>query len=381
MLKKLFCVVLCFSFVGAFFSFKAESAGISVSAESAIVMNARTGEVFFSKNAYEKRGIASTTKIMTSLIALEQGDLLEVTTATGNDVTVEGTSIGLKSGDDVTLGVLVKGMLLESGNDAANVTATVIAGSKEKFAVLMNNKAKELGMNSTNFVNPSGLTEDGHYSTAYDMALLASEAIMNKTFRDICSADSLKVTYGTPEYTRTFYNHNKFLDMFDGAIGIKTGFTKASGRCLVTAAERDGVVLVGVTLKAPDDWNDHVRMMNYAFENLKVREVEFNPEEYTVPVVGAEKKSVGVELVSELSFATMGGITECKTVVYLPPFLYSDVLKGDFVGRVDIVDERGRVIASSWLIATQNIPTKVLEKEENTSFFQKIINKIKEGLS
>ncbi len=380
MLKKLLCVVLSFFIVIGFLPVYSNASEIFVSAESAVVLNADTGEILYSKNPYEKRGMASTTKIMTSLVALEYGNLTDTVKAKLSDVTVEGTSIGLKEGDEVSLETLVAGMLLESGNDAANVTATMIGGSKEKFSQLMNKKAKELGMLSTNFKNPSGLTEEGHYSTAYDMALLASEAIKNQKFRELCSTRSYKATYGTPQYQRTFYNHNKFLSIYDGALGIKTGFTKASGRCLVTAAERDGVTLVAVTLNARDDWNDHVKMMEYAFGILEIKTADFDAAGIKVSVVGSQKKQVSVKLSSPLSFASTKDFKDYETVVYVKPFLYAGVNEGDYVGWVELKNKDGKVITSSYLVSAETAKAD-FDEFQNITVFQKFINKIKEGLS
>ncbi len=380
MLKKLLCVVLSFFTVIWFLPVYSKASEILVSAESAVVLNADTGEILFSKNPYEKRGMASTTKIMTSLVALEYGNLTDTVKAKLSDVTVEGTSIGLKEGDEVSLETLVAGMLLESGNDAANVTATMIGGSKEKFSELMNKKAKELGMLSTNFKNPSGLTEEGHYSTAYDMAILASETIKNQKFRELCSTRSYKATYGTPQYQRTFYNHNKFLSVFDGALGIKTGFTKASGRCLVTAAERDGVTLVAVTLNARDDWNDHVKMMEYGFGILEIKTADFDADSIKVSVVGSQKKYVSVKLSTPLSFASTKDFKDYETVVYVKQFLYAGVNEGDYVGWVELKNKDGKVITSSYLVSAETAKANS-DESDNVTVFQKFINKIKEGLS
>ena len=380
MLKKLLCVVLSFFTVICFLPVYSKASQVLVSAESAVVLNADTGEILYSKNPYEKRGMASTTKIMTSLVALEYGNLTDTVKAKLSDVTVEGTSIGLKEGDEVSLETLVAGMLLESGNDAANVTATMIGGSKEKFSQLMNKKAKELGMLSTDFKNPSGLTEEGHYSTAYDMALLASNAIKNQKFRELCSTRSYKATYGTPQYQRTFYNHNKFLSIFHGALGIKTGFTKASGRCLVTAAERDGVTLVAVTLNARDDWNDHVKMMEYAFGILETKTANFDADGIKISVVGSQKKQVSVKLSSPLSFASTKGFKDYETVVYVKQFLYAGVNEGDYVGWVELKNRDGKVITSSYLVSAETAKANS-DESDNVTVFQKFINKIKEGLS
>lgn len=371
------CIFLSVSLVSAV---KVNAADVILSAESAVVMNAQTGEVVFEKNPYEKRGMASTTKIMTALLAVESGNLKRTTKAISSDVAVEGTSIGLKGGDEVSLDVLVKGMLLESGNDAANVTATMLGPGKDKFVSLMNKRAKEIGMQSTCFRNPSGLTEDGHYSTAYDMALLASEAIRNKNFREYCGAKKLTVSYGTPEKAVTFYNHNKFLNSYDGAIGVKTGFTKASGRCLVTAVQKDGALLVAVTLNAPDDWNDHKKMYDYSLKKLKQISVSFDCGNVNLPIVGGTEKNISVRLSSPLVFCSTENFKDYKTVVYTPAFLYAGINKNDCVGKVEVVNEKGRVIVYSYLYATENVVAET-KSEQDIPFYKKIINKFKEGLS
>lgn len=380
MLKKLFCFLLCFAVSFSALSVATKASELNLSAQSAVLINAETGEVIYEKNAYEKRGIASTTKIMSSIVAIETGDLSRKTKAKYEDVAVEGTSIGLKAGDSVSLDVLVKGMLLESGNDAANVTATLVAGDKEKFSRLMNKKAEEIGMKSTSFVNPSGLTEENHFSTAYDMALLGAYAIKNELFCDICSASKFTVSFGTPERTQTFYNHNKFLYKFDGALGIKTGFTKAAGRCLVTAAERDGVTLVAVTLKAPDDWNDHIKLMEYGFERVKRVNVSYDASELAIPVVGSDVMTVGVELSNALSFVVNGEPPQYKTVVYAEKFLYPYVEKGECVGWVEVEDTSGKLLCSAYLLTTSSAKP-LQENAEEISFIEKIFKNIKEGLS
>lgn len=360
--------------ISIFFSLciKANAVELSLSAKSAILINALTNEVIYEKNAYEKRGMASTTKIMTALLTIERGNLHKTYVAKDEDVRIEGTSIGLKEGDRITLETLVQGMLLESGNDAANVSARVIGKSREKFVSLMNQKAKEIGMEDTQFKNPSGLTEEGHFSTAYDMALLGSFAIKNKQFRDICSQSSIRVSYGNPEYQRTFKNHNKLLNSVEGAFGIKTGFTKASGRCLVSAAERDGVTLIAVTLSAPDDWNDHKKLFEYGFEKVKIYEMDFDTEKIELDVVGSDNKKIGVKLKNKLTYTAIDEEMNPETVVLCDKFLYSGVKKGDRVGCVKVFSENGKYLCESDLVSTENAPTNFTEKEKEMSFFDKI---------
>jgi D-alanyl-D-alanine carboxypeptidase/D-alanyl-D-alanine carboxypeptidase (penicillin-binding protein 5/6) len=197
-MNRIFCFVLVFIISLTCMPVVASGADITVSAESAVVMIAHTGQIVYEKNAYEKRGMASTTKIMSSVVALEYGNLYSRINASLDDINVEGTALGLKEGDSIDLLSLVSGMLISSGNDSANVTATLVGGGKSGFVKLMNLKARELGMDSTQFMNPSGLTEEGHYSTAYDMARLGSYAIKNPIFRTICSSKKRVVSFGDP---------------------------------------------------------------------------------------------------------------------------------------------------------------------------------------
>lgn len=326
---------------------------VALSASSAVLLNAQTGEIVYEKNCHEKRGIASTTKIMTSVLLLENLDLSDEIKVKGEDVKIEGTSIGLKADDVVTGEVLLKGMLLESGNDAANVTATAVSGTIDAFSVLMNEKAKSIGMKNTSFKNPSGLTEEGHFSTAYDMALLARYALSNPEFKIICSLKQARVSYGNPPYERTFTNHNKLLDSCEGVFGVKTGFTKASGRCLVSACERNGLTLIAVTLKAHDDWNDHKKLYDYGFKKSVKRNVQFDDSGIKVNVVGSNKQHVKVELLSELSFFSAKEI-ETKTIVYCEQFLYADIKCGDVVGKVEVRDSFNNLICESYLVSKEN---------------------------
>lgn len=346
---------------------------IVLSADSAIVMNAQTGEIVFEKNCYEQRGIASTTKIMTSVILLENKNLSDEVKVKSEDVKIEGTSAGLKADDVVTCEVLLKAMLLESGNDAANVTATAVSGSVEAFSVLMNEKAKSLGMKNTSFKNPSGLTEDGHFSTAYDMALLTRYAIKNPIFRSVCSLKQARVSYGNPPYERTFTNHNKLLDNCEGVFGVKTGFTKASGRCLVTACERNGVTLVAVTLSAPDDWNDHKKLYDYGFEKTAKRTVNFNDSDIKVSVVGSDKERISVALFTDLAYFSAKE-TETETIVYCEKFLYADVKCGDVVGKVEIRDNYGNILCQSFLVSKEDAVISFEPQEKPPSLFDKIKN-------
>lgn len=319
--------------------FGVRSYGLDLSAETAVLLESDSNTALYCKNAEQTMTMASTTKIMTALLALENADLNSEITVTEEMVSVEGTSMGLLPGDKVSLRELVYGMLLSSGNDAANTVAYAVSGDISKFADLMNEKAETVGMTNTHFVTPSGLDAEGHYSTAYDMALLGSYAIKNREFFNICSTKSIRVEYGNPPYSRTLTNHNKLLSMYDDCIGIKTGFTKKSGRCLVSAAERDGVTLVAVTLNASDDWNDHMDMFEYGFSVTSRKPLDSELSGIALPITGGKKPSVSLE------FAFSPEITICETYnpnvvreIYLKKFEYAPILKGTIVGEAVYFD-------------------------------------------
>lgn len=237
--------------------------GAGISAKSAIVMDAASGRVLYEDNAHEKMLIASTTKLMTALVALDLQQDLDTTYIMTSDVCeIEGSSIYLQCGEEITLRALLYGLLLRSGNDAAIAIAKNCAGSVEQFVTLMNEKAAALSMHNTSFENPNGLDGPQHYSTAYDMALLARACLENETLRSIVSTKQISFS------PRTFQNHNKLLWMREDCIGMKTGYTKAAGRTLVSAAQRGDFTVIAVTLDAPDDWNDHCALLDKAFETF-----------------------------------------------------------------------------------------------------------------
>ena len=341
----------------------ARAAGPEVSAQSAVVLTADTGTVLFEKDGHTPRPVASTTKIMTALLALEaaqeQGDpLVDITQEM---VAVEGSSMGLQAGDSISLTGLAAGMLLASGNDAANAAALYLDGSLESFAARMNQRAAALGMEDTHFVTPSGLDgEDaqglGHLSTAYDMALLARAALEDQAFRQLCSSPSLAVEFAEPVKRVTYTNHNKLLTQYQGCVGVKTGFTKEAGRCLVSAAERDGALLIAVTLNAPNDWQDHAALLDYGFTQVEPYQLAGGDVRLTVPVVGSP-----VEVVS-LRGSNGGEVTlplgqgaQVERVVRVPKFLYAPVEAGEQVGEICWYLE-GQLLGSAPLTAAGAAP-------------------------
>ena len=337
MIKRFICVFAVLSLITVLCPLQSANAQpfLGLSAQASVVIEANSGRVIYGNNQDEKLSMASTTKIMTSLLALENCELDIEFCVTDEMVRVEGTSMGLVSGDYVTMRAIVYGMLLQSGNDAANVAAYMMSGSIDEFAKLMNARAERIGMKNTNFVTPSGLDADEHYSTAYDMALLGAESINNETFAEICSSKTARVSYGNPAYMRTLSNHNKFLSQYDGAFGIKTGFTKKSGRCLVTAVERDGVTLVAVTLNAPDDWNDHAKLYDYAFSKVELCELDDDLSGVELDVIGSDCETKGVTVITKpVAVLSDGESKKVKRKILLKKIEYAPIDKGSIVGVV-----------------------------------------------
>ncbi|WP_044747967.1 D-alanyl-D-alanine carboxypeptidase family protein [Bacillus alveayuensis] len=241
----------------------------SVSAKSAILIEQTSGRVLFEKDAHTKRRIASITKIMTAVLAIESGKMEETVTVSNRAVRTEGSSIYLKPNEKIKLKHLVYGLMLRSGNDAAVAIAEHVGGSVEGFVFLMNQKAAEIGMTNTEFANPHGLDDaENHYSTAYDMALLMRYAMQNEEFRKISGTKVYSAPNPDERWNRVWRNKNKLLtNLYEYCTGGKTGYTKRAKRTLVTTASKEGLDLIAVTLNAPDDWNDHITMFEYGFNH------------------------------------------------------------------------------------------------------------------
>ena len=277
---------------------------VSTSASSAILMDADSGRVLYEHNADEPRLIASVTKLLTALVAAERGPGLdEVVEVRAEWLSgVEGSSIYLQAGEKITMEALLYGLLLESGNDAAAAVACACAGSEAEFAQWMNQKARQLGMSASHFTNASGLNADGHYSTARDLAKLAAACLDNETVSTICASQT--ATFGT----RTFTNHNRLLSLYDGCVGMKTGYTQRAGRTLVSAATRDGQTLVAVTLNDPDDWQDHMELLDYGFSDYPAKQLSQEGEVVgCVPVQGSLVRFVEVAAAEDFFYPLAEG--------------------------------------------------------------------------
>ena len=332
MFRKIICIL--FVTLTAFSPLCTVNAA-EVSAQAAVVIDIDNGRVYYEKNADTVLPMASTTKIMTALVVLESGlDLDEYFTVDSNAIMVEGSSMGLQKGDRVTLRTLCYGMLLSSGNDAANAAAVRVGGSIEGFCRLMNERAKEMGLVNTSFQTPSGLDDEKHHTTAKELATVTWYAMKNDDFKNICNRVTASVEFGNPPYKRTLYNHNRLLRTYEGTIGVKTGFTKKSGRCLVSAAERNGVGLISVTLNAPNDWSDHTKLYNEYFDTLAKLELDEGTN-YVVKVTGGTTSSVNL-VPSTIPVATLaaGELSRVEKSVVIAPFAYAPINCGDVMGEV-----------------------------------------------
>jgi len=357
---------------------QASAAAPEVSAKAAVLISADTGEVIYAHRSGEKLPMASTTKIMTVLLTLESarrlGDLYEEFTVDSEAIHVEGSSMGLLEGDTVTKYALCCGMLLPSGNDAANAAAVRIAGSIGDFTALMNRRAAELGLRDTHFVTPSGLEGEGHGSSAYDMALLAREALRDPTFREICSSAEKETEFGAPPYRRWLKNTNRLLSMDEGVYGVKTGFTDEAGRCLVSACERDGEDLICVTLNDPDDWNDHLALYSYGFDTAVTADITV-PQELALDIAGSREEQITASpLSSRLTLTTLSASQEdISFTVIAPPFIYAPVKQGDSVGEL-AVELCGKEIQRIPLYADSDADLYIPEEEPEEGLFSRIIN-------
>ena len=244
------------------------------SARAAALYEPKSDTFLYTKNENQRLGMASTTKIMTALVALENAELEKVIRVDDRAVGIEGSSIYLKENEELSIEALIYSLMLRSANDAALALAYEISGSVEEFSRLMNEKAEGLGLTDTSFTNPHGLDNKDHYTSARDLAILTAAALKNEKFKEIVSTYKITIQSSTTE--RLLVNHNKLLTGYDGCIGVKTGYTKKSGRSLVSAAERNGVTLISVTIDDPDDWIDHKKMLDYGFSRYKTSEEIWN---------------------------------------------------------------------------------------------------------
>ena len=307
----------------------------ATSARAAVLMD-QYGQVLCAQNGEERLPMASTTKIMTALVAIESGDPHRSLTVDPAAVGVEGSSAYLTAGERMTLKTLLYALMLDSANDAAVAIAIATYGSVDAFVEQMNAKDQALGLTDTHFQNPHGLDHAAHYTTATDLARLAIAALENQLFAEIVSTTRYSAAVeGEGEHTRLFLNHNRLLKEYEGCIGVKTGYTKRSGRCLVSAARREGLTLVAVTLNDPDDWTDHRRLLDWGFSVCETVTLPANRLEYAIPVVGASVQTVSASSRDAIPL-TLWRDSSYQVRVELPRFLYGGIRQGDRLGQAVI---------------------------------------------
>lgn len=348
---------------------------LEVNAEAAVVMDADSGRLLYAQNPDKRLANASTTKIMTALLTLEQPDQDRYFTVDSDAIQVEGTTMGLQPGDSVTLHQLAAGMLLPSGNDAANAAAVEIAGSEEAFVRLMNQRAAELGLENTQYRNPSGLDAEGHYSSARDLATLAAHALENEDFADIVSKQEIRMAFGNPPYNRSLYTTNKLLERYPYAIGVKTGYTDDAGLCLVTAAEKDGTRLIIVTLNGKDDVNTHMRLYEHFFPLLARVDLSGFTEGISVPVTGGTRDSVAAVPAAEPEAALLEReYDELTREVELPQFVYAPVQAGQVLGEIRLLIG-DKVVWQSALVADSDVPALTRERQGILEFIGSLLGR------
>lgn len=363
MKRKYIRTIIAAALAAAALSIPAQAAegAPSVSAKAAVLVEAETGRTLWEKNADEPMLIASTTKIMTALVVLERCKLDELVTIEPAWAGIEGSSMYLKGGQELTVRELLYGLMLASGNDAAVALANIAAGSTEAFAAVMNEKAAALGCRNTHFENPSGLDSGGHYSSARDMATIMAEAIKNADFREITGTVS-KAVGGS-----TYKNHNRLLTDCEGVFSGKTGYTMAAGRTLVSCCERQGVTVICVTLSDPDDWRDHASLYDWIYENGAFRELIPADSMWTVPVIGGERSETVI--VPEEALRIFLAPDETASVTLrLPGFVYASVEArapaGEATAYIDGVEA-----GSVRLLFMQSVPK---QEQEAPGFWEKL---------
>lgn len=335
-------------------------------AKSMVVIEADSKRVLNDKNKDERLAMASTTKIMTALVTCKNvKDFDEVVAINDNAVGIEGTSMYLKKGEKLTVKELLYGLMLPSGNDAAMALAYYVGGSEEKFVEMMNEQAKELNLQNTHFANPHGLDADGHYTSAYDLAIITAEALKNDTFKEIVSTKNIRVTGSKENEPRFLSNKNKLLKTLDGCTGVKTGFTDNAGRCFVCSCTRDGMTLISVVLNCGPMFEESAKLLNACFEKYKMREI-LEPYAQGENIKVSNGESDFVQTVTKHGFSyplTDEEFNNIKIVRNQPEIIDAPVVKEQKIGEIEIYLDKN-------LLFKENIYT--IENVKSTKYLDKI---------
>ena len=342
----------------------------NVTATAAIVIEASTGHVLYERNPDQRMFPASTTKMMTLITALESNKLDEIVTVGPGAYNAEGSTLWLDVGEKIPLGDLLYGMMLISGNDGAIAIAEHCGGTVADFAAMMTRRAQELGATGTNFTNANGLPDPNHYTTARDLSIMAAHGFSLPHFEEICSAK--EVSFGwIHDATKLLRNENQMLWLYRGCNGIKTGYTDAAGRCLVTAAKQNGVQLIAVVLDSLYIWNDSIFLLDYGFGRVSSQTLIQSGEVVkTLPVTSGRRKSMQVKTAGEIIMPVFEGDANAYEIVYdLPEFLTAPIKSGETIGKIRVILPDGQEAASVDVVTTLDV--------EQKSFFRLVLNKIR----
>ena len=328
----------------------------AISAGSAVLMDAKTGRILYEKDPHNRHLIASTTKIMTALIVCEQCNVLDRMRIPKEAVGIEGSSMYLREGEVVTVQELLYGLMLHSGNDAAVALAIYCGGTVEGFVELMNDKARTLGLSNTHFANPNGLDHPEHYSSAHDLAALAAYAMENPIFSKTVSTKTLTLDQ------RSMKNHNKLLWTVEGADGVKTGFTRAAGRVLVSSAVREGRRLIAVTIRDPNDWQDHKALLDQGFRNYQLKQLVFSGQQLGERfVINGTADSVAVFATADFYYPVMAD-EQISVILSAPEFAYAPVSAGAEAGFAYVcIDDKA--VGKVPIAYGQTIELKPIQKQ------------------
>lgn len=375
-MKKYFVHILClvFSFIcttNVLGDGREEIKDSDLSAKSAVVIDGKTGRVLYGKNYEQKMAMASTTKIMTCIVALECGKTDQVVEVSSKAAGMPKVHMNIKKGEKYYMRDLLYAMMLESYNDVAVAVAEGVAGSVEAFAARMNQKAKEIGAVNTNFVTPNGLDAENHYSTAYDMALIGAYAIKNKEFLEITNTKSYHLTDIDNKRNIHVTNRDAFLSMDNSAIGIKTGFTGDAGYCFVGAVKNKGRVFVSCVLACgwpPNKsykWKDTMRLMNYGKDNFYYKNLLKKNKVIRVNTDGGTKNSIQASIMGKSKYL----INSNETFQFKTNINYDFPIKeNEKIGTVD-------VYIGDKKVQTRNIVSKESVEEFNFKYcFNKVFN-------
>ena len=342
----------------------------NVTATAAIVIEASTGHVLYERNPDQRMFPASTTKMMTLITALESNQLDEIVTVGPGAYNAEGSTLWLDVGEKIPLGDLLYGMMLISGNDGAIAIAEHCGGTVADFAATMTRRAQELGATGTNFTNANGLPDPNHYTTARDLAIMAAHGFSLPHFEEICSAK--EVSFGwIHDATKLLRNENQMLWLYRGCNGVKTGYTDAAGRCLVTAAKQNGVQLIVVVLDSLYIWNDSIFLLDYGFGRVSSQTLIQSGEVVkTLPITSGRRKSMQVKTAGEIIMPVFEGDANAYEIVFdLPEFLTAPIKSGETIGKIRVILPDGQEAASVDVVTTVDV--------EQKSFFRLVLNKIR----